>query len=259
MSKTRQLVMTLVAGLAAATMSAADVAPYSCDFSKQIITSNHAFKVASNWSHIVDSYIDSDGDEYWMTYSYNTKGGVDDSAYLYCNNQLAESGWSYNENKTTYDFLVTPPVKGTVTIAVKGDRYSSYLDVYAVNADGTRGSKIKSFSSSQVGASGNNEWKTITIAEDLADYQRLALRGCYVGLDDFNATSADIIPEKSLWFESVVPTETTGTIYWNQQENGKVKINFKVKVRNDGEVDLVQGMEGYSITLFKVTDRKSVV
>ena len=57
------------AALAVLPMQAETKSPYTVDFGTAITTSNHSFKVASNWGHIVGSYKDSYGDEYFMNYS----------------------------------------------------------------------------------------------------------------------------------------------------------------------------------------------
>lgn len=256
MSKSRHLVMGLVTSLAVATASADDVAPYSCDFNNKIATTNHAFKVASNWGHIVDSYVDDYGDESWMSYNYYAEGGCDDSGYLYANNQYASGGWGSYDGSTVIDLLVTPGVKGTVKMSVKSNQWSCKIEVYSINADGSKGTLLKTLSKDEIG--NNNEWQEVTLAEGLENYQRLGLRCFYVGIDNFTATSADIEPEKSLAFVSAEPSATYGSIYWDEQPNGKVRICYTVTVKNNGEVDLTQGMEGYSISVFNGSTKADI-
>lgn len=250
MKKARLLALTLGAALTAGSVGAVDTTPYKCGFGNAIDTSNNAFKAASNWSHIVDSYTDDYGSEYFMTYSYLTSGGIDDSACLKAMKQEAGDYW---DNGTVYDLLVTPLVKGTVSMKANMNAgytgTSAWIEVYSITADGKKGDLIKRFSSSDMGSTPNT-WVTITLPDELADYQHLGLRLQYVSIDDFEATSADITPEASLAFASVEPTATTGTIYWDEQPNHKVKITFNVSVTNTGEVDLTTDMENYSITVF---------
>ena len=60
----RRLTATAVLATAVAGYcSAAEVSPYTWDFSKEIDVSDHAFKAGSNWGHIVGSYND-----YYDTY-----------------------------------------------------------------------------------------------------------------------------------------------------------------------------------------------
>lgn len=254
MSKSRHLAMGFVTSLAVATASAADVAPYNCDFNNKIVTSNPAFKVASNWSHIVNSYIDDWGDESWMSYNYYSDGGCDNSGYLFANNQYA-SGSGWYDGQTVFDLLVTPLVKGTVKLNVKASNYQRKIEVYSINADGSKGTLLKTLKD-EIGQ--DNEWQEVTLAEGLEEYQRLGLRCAYVGIDNFSATSADIEPEKSLEFVSAVPSDTYGSIYWDEQANGKVRICYTVTVKNNGEVNLTQGMEGYSITVFNGSTKAEI-
>ncbi len=256
MSKSRHLVMGLVTSLAVATASAADVAPYSCDFNNKIATTNHAFKVASNWGHIVDSYVDDYGDESWMSYNYYAEGGCDDSGYLYANNQYASGGWGGYDGQDVYDLLVTPEVKGTVKMSVKSSQWSCKIEVYSITADGKKGTLLKTLSKEEIG--NNNEWQEVTLAEGLENYQRLGLRCTYVGIDNFTATSADIEPEKSMALVSADPSATSGSIYWDEQPNGKVRICYTVTVQNNGEADLTQGMEGYSISVFNGSSKADI-
>ena len=219
----------------------ANPVPYIVDFNTAITTSDHAFQVASNWRHIVDSY-----EYYYSTsypsYSYSTTAGVDGGGALSCiTNQSSYS---------IYDLLVTPVVKGTVTIQAKktASYYTSLLEFYKIidNGNGTftRGDKIVV----DVSAINATDYVTITIPVDEAG-ERIGIRSSYVWLDNFTAEEAIIAPEAKITIASAVPTATTGTIYWDQQSNGKVLVSYTVTVTNNGEVDLTQGAEGFSVSI----------
>ena len=215
--------------------------PYVMDFSKSILTSNHGFRVASNWKHIVDSYNDGYSD-YWMSYSYGTETGIAGSAALYAGEQKAGDNW---DNKVTYDFLVTPVVSGEVTIyAKKSSTGTPFVEFWTLNEDGTaKNEKVYEVTSFETDA-----WTAVTY--EVTTPQRIGIRAQYVYLDNFSADEAEIIPEKSISILSADPTATTGTINWEQQANGKVLVKYTVVVTNNGEVDLTQGMDGYSISVF---------
>ena len=218
-------------------------AGYTCDFNTSISTSDHAFQVASNWRHIVDSYESSySSSVYYPSYSYSETAGVDGTGALSC---------STNQNSNSiYDLLVTPVVKGTVTIDAKttASYWTPQLSFYKItdNGDGTytRGDQI----TVDVSAINSSDYTTITIPVDEAG-ERIGIRSSYVWLDNFTATEATIIPEAKLTITSAVPTATTGTIYWEQQANGKVLVSYTVTVTNTGEVDLTQGDEGFSVSI----------
>ena len=217
-------------------------AGYIVDFNTQITTSDHAFQVASNWRHIVGTYEDYWGDTSYPSYSYSADAGVDGSGALSCiTNQSSNS---------LYDLLVTPVVKGTVTIDAKttATYYTPQLTFYKItdNGDGTytRGEQI----TVDVSAVNASSYTTITIPVDAAG-ERIGIRSSYVWLDNFTATEATIIPEPKMVIASAVPTATTGTIYWDQQANGKVLVSYTVTVTNTGDVALTQGDENYSVSI----------
>lgn len=218
---------------------------YLCDFNTPITTSDHAFQVASNWRHIVGSYTYY-GTTSYPYYTYSETAGVDGSGTLSC-------GTNQSSNNI-YDLLVTPVVKGTVTIQAKASTtwYSPLLEFYKItdNGDGTftRGDKI----TVDVSAINATDFVTITIPVDAAG-ERIGIRSSYVYLDNFTATEATIVPEKKIVFASAVAADgnsgTTGTIKWEQQANGNVLVSYTVKVTNTGDVDLTQGEEGFSISI----------
>ncbi len=218
---------------------------YLCDFNTPITTSDHAFQVASNWRHIVGSYENYySGTTSYPSYTYSETAGVDGSGTLYC-------GTNQSSN-SIYDLLVTPVVKGTVTIQAKSTTwYSPLLEFYKItdNGDGTftRGEKI----TVEVNVNAT-DFTTITIPVDAAG-ERIGIRSSYVYLDNFTATEATIVPEKKIVFASAVSADgnngTTGTIKWEEQANGQVLVSYTVKVTNTGDVDLTQGEEGFSISI----------
>ena len=217
-------------------------AGYTCDFNTAISTSDHAFQVASNWRHIVGTYTDYWGDESYPSYNYSETAGVDGSGALSC---------ITNQNSNSiYDLLVTPVVKGTVTIDAKttASYYTAQLSFYKItdNGDGTytRGDQI----TVDVSAINSSDYTTITIPVDEAG-ERIGIRSSYVWLDNFTATEATIIPEAKLTIASAEPSATTGTIKWEQQANGKVLVSYTVTVTNTGEVDLTQGDDGFSVSI----------
>lgn len=221
-------------------------AGYVCDFNTQITTSDHAFQVASNWRHIVDSYENYYGGTSYPSYTWSETAGVGGSGTLSC-------GTNQSSN-SIYDLLVTPVVKGTVTIQAKASvtYYSPQLEFYKItdNGDGTftRGEKI----TVDVSTVTANDFVTITIPVDAAG-ERIGIRSSYVYLDNFTATEATIVPEKKIVFASAVSADgnngTTGTIKWEEQANGQVLVSYTVKVTNTGDVDLTQGEEGFSISI----------
>ena len=242
MKQARLILIVLMALAGFSTSWAATVSPYTADFNKQITTSNHDFRVASNWKHIVHRYTDEYGYEYYMSYTYGADTGIDGSGSLYAGQQRAGDNWDYED---TYDLLVTPVVSGTVTVYAKKSTYGSspFVEFWSVNADATaRGERLH-----RTDLTGN-DWTAVTYT--VSTPQRIGIRAQYAYLDNFTAASAEIEPERSIRIVTAEPSATTGTIYWDQQPNGKVLVKYTVTVANNGEVDLPVGTANYSVSIF---------
>ena len=230
---------------------------YVCDFNTAIATSNHDFKVAKGWGHIVtENNYDVYG-PYYMSYSYYADKGVSGSGCLYAARQYAGDGGG---GEVAYDLLVTPTVNGTVTLDVKASISASssnnaFVEVYAINSDGTRGNLLKTIKEDIAGYNNgsNTEWSTFTLAE-LTTEQKLGLRLQYVYVDNFNATSVNIPAERKLEVTKVANLEgydgTGGTTtYFEQQADGTLRVQLQVTLANTGDYDFASGDEGYSLTL----------
>lgn len=264
MTKALRLALAGLAFVGMTLPSRADtVSPYTVDFKTEIDVTDHAFKVASNWKHVVDSYEEEDdygwSETYYMTYSYSAKEGTDGLGALRCGRQELGSSWSYSYK--SHDLLVTPLVNGDITLYAKQyDYYTGYVEFYAMNDDGSRGELIKKFSkTAEVDGDpvlSEDGYTAFTIHLD--DFTRVGLRCSNVYIDDFSATEVDMVKEPALKLVSVKPTDTTGTLYWNQLPDGSVPITFTVKVMNTGEVDLTQDTPKYTISLIK-TENNEVI
>ncbi len=257
MKKATLLLLTLLALIGYTSARAGEtVNNYAVDFNQVIKTSDHQFAVAKDWKHIAD-YYDDDGDFRYMSYSYSSTTGVGESGALLAYRQYASGGSYGSDGKVVYDMLVTPKVSGKVTIQVKGSISAttsnpSYIEFYQVNEKGTEyGEKITAqlLDADQHEAEINlNGYVTAQI--ELSAATRIGIRAQYVYLDNFTAESAVIEKERKLAITSAVPSATTGTIYWDQLENGNVLVKYMVKVTNLGDVSLTQGEDDYTISIF---------
>ena len=227
-------------------MRGAEVQGYQVDFEKEITTSAHDFKVASNWKHIVHKYNDGYSDHY-MNYSYKPTDGVNGTGALLASEQRAGDNWDY---EYTHDLLVTPKVSGEIKIKVKANHSSKgYIEFYKLNETETQdsGAAIASYKAS-TGDINTTDYTEVSCTVD--DMQRIGIRASYVYLDDFWAETADIEPEKSIRILTAEPSQTSGAIYWDQQPDKSVLVKFtNVTVENNGEVDLTQGENNFSISL----------
>lgn len=264
MKHVKTLLLTFLVTLFSPLVSKAE--SYLCNFDKKIDTSNPNFKVASNWEHIVHKYVDdgsgdgdwgdggwyvsqattaSAGDISYMSYSYYTTAGVGSSGTLYAGRQMTSS-YGYT-GATASDYLVTPVVSGEITMQVKSSSYSSYVSFYTLDETGkAAGELIQKFSD----GTGLTRDEFVTVAITVEGAQRIGILANEVYLDDFTAADAELVSEPSIRILTAEPSETTGVLYWDQQADGSVKIEFTgVTVENNGEVDLKQGDKNFSISL----------
>ena len=269
MKHVKTLLLTFLVTLFSPLVSKAE--SYLCNFDKKIDTSNPNFKVASNWEHIVHKYVDdgsgdgdwgdggwgdggwyvsqattaSAGDISYMPYSYYTTAGVGSSGTLYAGRQMTPT-YGYT-GATPSDYLVTPVVSGEITMQVKSSSYSSYVSFYYLDETGkAAGELIQKFSD----GTDLTRDKFVTVTITVVDPQRIGILANEVYLDDFTAADAELVPEPSIRILTAEPSEKTGVLYWDQQADGSVKIEFTgVTVENNGEVDLKQGDKNFSISL----------
>lgn len=236
-------------------------AGYTVDFNTAITTSNHDFAVAKGWSHIVPNS-DYDGyGPYYMSYSYYASMGVDGTGALWAGRQYAGDN---SGGEVVKDILVTPLVNGTITLDVKAYSNASssnpaFVEVYAINADGTLGSLLKTVKEdiAAYNGTGTADWATFTLAELTAE-QKLGLRCQYVYIDNFTAASVNIPAERKLEVTKVANLEgatgTSGTTtYFEQQADGTLKVQLQVTLTNTGDYDFAAGDEGYTLTLASAT------
>jgi len=235
--------------LFALTAQAETITPYNVDFNTAIDTEDHAFKVASNWGHIV-GFVSDYSDVYYMSYSYNNNKGVDGTGSLQAYKQ--EAGDSYYSKETVYDLLVTPVISGTVSIKAKAvSSYASqaFVEFYTLNETATaKNTLIQKFTTTN--GVGTDEYVPVSITLDTP--QRIGIRIQYVNIDDFSATSAEIVPEKGLKLISAdgLSSSPTGSSYWFIGEDGKVTMEIKnIVVQNTGDCALNVGDTGFSVAI----------
>ena len=229
---------------------------YIVDFNTAIATSTHDFAVASNWRHIVGSYNDY-GTLYYMSYSYGANDGAngEGDGALIAYRQYAGDNW---DGTTVQDVLVTPVINGKVTLDIKASTLASssngaYVEVYAINENGTLGNQIKKISDDIAGANSgsNTEWATFELA-DLTEAQRIGLRCQYVYIDNFKADEATIVPEPKLTITAVTKATDASTVYFNQQQDGTLLVQMYATLQNNGDVDFVAGTtENYTLSVIQ--------
>lgn len=197
MRKFYYLLTTMIAVLIGTFSANADnVSPYKLDFSKEISTAEHDFALSNGWGHVVGSA--SLGSTRYVSYLWrgpSFKEGVDGSACI----RIGSQRLTYmQQSQTVHDYLVTPPVSGTVSIKAR-DYLNGSLEVYEAteNSDGTftignrltlQNSYITSDSLTNLSS---DDFDSITIGT-FSTSKRLAIRGSGIYIDDFEAGSAQI-------------------------------------------------------------------
>ena len=229
---------------------------YKMDFNKPISTTAHDFKVGSGWGHLVekatfyDDYPYDKTDEYVM-YSYTSTDGRDASGALMVGSQKLTGGYDSKEVK---DLIITPAITGKSSIYVKNTMswMTSTIEFYAVTfKDGKYvvGNKLevevpKTFA----------DWTKIDIPEQ--NNQLIGIRAHYLYLDDFAADKADIQLQKSLLITKV---DYKGNDEPDCDADGNFPISYEVSITNNGDVELTEGMEGYSLSVRNYSKDNAVV
>lgn len=219
-------------------MAADEVDNYKVDFETRADVSNHAFKVAAGWAHIVDSYETTSWygggtQTHYAEYTYWADEGVGGSTCLGIGQQN-NAFYDYNSYsyKSTNDALVTPEVSGTVTLDVKYSSQSDYgIRFYNVNYENgaySLGDEI----TADLSAVNTDSFVTVTIP--VSGSQRVAIVGSNVRIDNFTATKADVVLQKSLAFGSV--SGTSGHV--DCDADGKYNVSYTFNLNNTGDVDL---------------------
>ncbi len=233
---------------------------YIVDFNTAITTSNHDFKVAKGWGHIVGTNNYDGYGPYYMSYSYYQTSGVGGTGTLLANRQYAGD---YGGGSVCQDILITPAVNGTVTLDIMASTGASnsnnaFVEVYAINSDGSLGDLLKTIKTEIPGynSGSNTDWATYQLAE-LASEQKIGLRCQYVYIDNFTATSANIPVERTLTVTKVAnlngETGYSGTTNFEQQPDGSLKVQLQVTLSNTGDVNFNPGDDGYTLTLVRGT------
>jgi len=237
----KKLFLTLTAlAVAAGLMSATETANY-VEQLEGLNTSTATF-APKGWRHSYNpTYYDP------ATYVQHESGGHS-GGYLEVSSQYGSNSYaSYYKNYSYNDVLITPKVKGTVTLWVKKLDNTATLNFYNIS-DGVTAPSSYSFklwdgsTDAKTGglASGWDalavgEWGQVTLT--LNDYMHLGIRGHKVGLDEFRAEKADVVYRKSMTIKTT--KNFTGNLEADQ--NNKVTFDYTLTFDNDGDIDFPAG------------------
>ena len=218
-------------------MSAETVENYSVDFNTVINTSDHAFKVAPGWKHIVGS--SSGWNTSYVTYTDLEEAGVNGSGALGIGQQVSS---------TNYDYLVTPAITGSVTMQVQltSSTSNAGIKIFAIEEaeDGTLtvGDALANETVGMNTSLTQDAYGSVTVSG--LNGQRIGIVGYYINLDDLVVTgSADIVLEKALIITDAV-SSVTGSGSVNCDTDNNYSFTYTITVKNTGECDLAADDEG---------------
>lgn len=227
------------------------VQDYKMDFNKSISTTAHDFKVGSGWGHIIGKYTSPDDwEDYYVSYSYSSSDGRDGSGAIKVGSQNVGS---YYDSGTVNDLLVTPAVTGKASIWVKkSSSGSSSIKFYAVTLENGKYKKGDQITVDVPKLS--TDWVQVNLPEQNNQYIGIRAENLYI--DDFAADKADIVLQKSLLVSKV---SYKGKDEPDCDADGNFPISYEVSITNNGDVDLTEGTEGYSLSVRNYSKGNAVV
>ncbi|WP_308261499.1 choice-of-anchor D domain-containing protein [Prevotella sp.] len=242
---------TLWAGQARADI----VQNYTMDFNKSISTTAHDFKVGSGWGHIVGKYTTEgwSSEDYYVSYTYSSTDGRNGSGAIKVGSQTIGDDYNYDVGPVN-DLLVTPAITGKASIWVKktSSWSSSTIKFYAVTLEN---GKYKMGDQIEVEIPKlSTDWVQVNLPEQNNQYIGIRVENLYI--DDFAADNADIELQKSLLVSKV---SYKGKDKVDCDADGKFPVEYEVTITNNGDLDLTEGTEGYSLSVRNYSKNKAVV
>lgn len=228
---------------------------YTMDFNKSISTTAHDFKVGSGWGHIVGKYTTEgwSSEDYYVSYTYSSTDGRNGSGAIKVGSQTIGDDYNYDVGPVN-DLLVTPAITGKASIWVKktSSWSSSTIKFYAVtleNGNYKKGDQIEVDIPEL-----SSDWVQINLPEQNNRYIGIRAENLYI--DDFAADKADIELQKSLLVSKV---SYKGKDKVDCDADGKFPVDFEVTITNNGDLDLAEGIEGYSLSVKNYSKSNAVV
>ena len=225
------------------------------DFNKSISTTAHDFKVGSGWGHIVGKYTTEgwSSEDYYVSYTYSSTDGRNGSGAIKVGSQTIGDDYNYDVGPVN-DLLVTPAITGKASIWVKktSSWSSSTIKFYAVTLEN---GKYKMGDQIEVEIPKlSTDWVQVNLPEQNNQYIGIRAENLYI--DDFAADNADIELQKSLLVSKV---SYKGKDKVDCDANGKFPVEYEVTITNNGDLDLTEGTEGYSLSVRNYSKNKAVV
>ena len=229
--KTLVLAATLAMGAMAA--NAADgiqtITNYTEDFNTSFSTSSTPFSVSKGWTSAKLA-------SYNTTFTYKATGGVNGSGALQISSQTSSS----------YDnYVITPKVTGTSTLAVKDLNYYTlgYISVYemSLSEDGKWSVAQELVAQSAYPLEKGGDFITINIPAVEGKY--IGIKGSNVMIDDFAAQSVDLELFKKLTVSNLKMVSASAP---DCDTQGNFTVAMTGTITNTGDLDFHVGDEGFN-------------
>ena len=214
------------------TASAETVQNYTVDFNTTISTTDHAFKVAPGWKHIVKYR--SGWNNTYQVYNYLSTVGVGNTGGLYAGSQP-----NGTTNKDNMDMLVTPAVTGGFSLDVNKDSNSGSIFFYLIDEDESGALTVGDELTYEATLS-TSEYVTLSFTG--VEGKRIGIALNYMNIDNFAADQVDIVLEKALTVTEATSSLTGGSV--NCDPDGNYSFTYTITVKNTGECDLAADDEG---------------
>lgn len=233
------------------------VSDYKVDFETPIVTNtgkygdaDRDFIVSTGWGHLVGMLETGyNNTPTYVPYIYNKTNGVGNSGCLEAGAALFYDSWE-SDYLEIWDYLVTPLVKGTVTVKMKKSKYGGKIEFYTMRKNGDKWERSLAIAATSLATPNTDDFVEYILPE-LADYTYIGIRmsDCYI--DDFTASSANFKKTESLKVNDIIP-DTDQSV--DENADGKFTVTFKTTVTNNGDFDLTSATENYSVSLYKVNN-----
>lgn len=227
---------------------------YMVDFNSPITTNtsphgaeNRDFIVSSGWGHLVGMQeIGAGNVPTYVPYTYNATGGVDDSGCLQAGAGSVYDSWN-EDYVNIWDYLVTPLVKGTVTISMKKANANGFIEFCTMQKNGDKWEVGVLLNATAIVLPNTENFVTYTLPE-LTKYTYIGIRMVHCYVDNFKATTANFKKMSSLKINDISPNTDTTV---DADAEGKFDVTFTTTVTNNGDFDIAAGTENYSVSLYK--------
>ena len=171
---------------------------------------------------------------------------MDDSGCLQAGAGSVYDSWN-EDYVNIWDYLVTPLVKGTVTISMKKANANGFIEFCTMQKNGDKWEVGVLLNATAIVLPNTENFVTYTLPE-LTKYTYIGIRMVHCYVDNFKATTANFKKMSSLKINDISPNTDTTV---DADAEGKFDVTFTTTVTNNGDFDIAAGTENYSVSLYK--------